>query len=178
MTWLSQSRFVLSNICVILSVCLHACLSFWKRENANFYVCHWLSTFLPSPELLWADHGVSEHCNSLQHEISGGDHWLVARHEPTHQPNNPLDWIWPTLFTCFCCFFCCHHSDRQNKTDWIVNTLKCGNNDLKHVCVHFSTVWFLINIFLAIHSIFLVIFLFSVPLSREGKTWQFPLWHH
>lgn len=44
----------------------------------------WFLSLLPSTELLWADHSISEHRNSLQHEISGRDYRLVARHESTN----------------------------------------------------------------------------------------------
>lgn len=44
----------------------------------------WFLSLLASTELLWADHSISEHRNSLQHEISGRDYRLVARHESTN----------------------------------------------------------------------------------------------
>ena len=75
----SQPRFLLSNT------------SFSLVNKATFNLFLTLFFFPSSKELLRADHGVSEHRVSLQHELPGGDHRLVGCYEPAHQPERPLN---------------------------------------------------------------------------------------
>lgn len=79
MTWPSQPRFVLCTVSSRIYVSV--------SKNVN----QWFLSLPPSTELLWADHSISEHCNSLQHEIFGWDYRLVASHEPANQPKRSLD---------------------------------------------------------------------------------------
>lgn len=58
----------------------------WRCWSSLFsHLFLFLSPPLVRKELLWADHGVSEHSVPLQHELLGGDNWLVTCHESKHQ---------------------------------------------------------------------------------------------
>lgn len=86
LTWLSQPRFLL----------LHPSLNLAMRI-CGMTLCSQLffpPFFLPCKDVLWADHSVSEHSVSLQHEIPGGDHWLVACNESTYWPKRCQNVIW------------------------------------------------------------------------------------
>lgn len=61
-----------------------------KAISICSYVGFCFSPSLVCKELLWADQSVSEHRVPLQHELLGGDDWLVRRHESKHQPEFSL----------------------------------------------------------------------------------------
>lgn len=81
---LFQTRFLLSNI---IESSLNPTM---KADSICSYVCFCFSPSLVCKELLWADQSVSEHRVPLQHELLGGDHWLVRHHESKHQPKSSL----------------------------------------------------------------------------------------
>lgn len=156
----------------------HKCFFIW--ENVNICAHDWFSPlcFFAFPELLWAGDSISEHCISLQHEISGGDHWLVACHEPTDQPKHSLDWILPWLFLCLRCLLdeATSTPARQTKTklcsDVNVNTRKCVHNDLICLCGFFNCI-ISNKCFPSLTQYFwggMFVFCFTPLLSSEGKT--------